>query len=361
MNKGFIKLGLLFAGVLALVGVAGYLVSARNVDAGQENNHQENNQGVPCQTYLQYKDRDWNEIGRQASRLHYGINRIEFEARDLIPDTDYTLIEYPEPQTTWPWPIVRIAHGVSTNGGTLELSADYQLKVGYKYWLVLTSDLVDDTISGWQPSKYLFEHELIPENECTVEPSPTPSPEPTVTPTPEPTPTPEDKTSVCTDEEALNYGGEDGVFDEDKEVSDNELCEYEQVTPTPTPEPEVRVEQGPPGTPQCTDSTPLVLPSNVHVVRAGADATVNFFTDSKNANIYFRTSGTTRWEHSLRDIPVTNGYVSVTIHDLNPTGDYDFGVESANSCAGSGNVLLAVVIDDWSSRTFGLSGYEWLR
>ncbi len=115
----------------------------------------------------------------------------------------------------------------------------------------------------------------------------------------------------------------------------------------------------PAGAPQCNDTTPLVLPSNVHVVRSGADATVNFFTSSSNANIYFRTSGTTGWQHALRDIPVTNGYVSVTIHDLNPTGDYDFGIQSSNSCAG-GEVVLAVVEDDYSPRTFMFSWWEWL-
>jgi hypothetical protein len=134
------------------------------------------------------------------------------------------------------------------------------------------------------------------------------------------------------------------------------------VTPTPeptlTPEPQRGTTEA--GTPQCNDHTPLVLPSNVHVIRNGSDATVNFFSQSSNANIYYRTSGQSVWQHALRDIPVTGGYVSVTIHDLVPTGDYDFGVQSANSCAG-GEVVLAVVEDDWQPRTFGFSWYEWLR
>ena len=53
-------------------------------------------------------------------------------------------------------------------------------------------------------------------------------------------------------------------------------------------------------------------------------------------------------------------YVSVTIHDLVPTGDYDFGVQSANSCAG-GEVVLAVVEDDYSPRTFMFSWIEIIK
>ena len=152
-----------------------------------------------------------------------------------------------------------------------------------------------------------------------------------------------------------------------------EVCtEYENlcVEPEPTPEPEVTpsvpyVPQPQPPNPAlppvCVDKTPLELPKNVHVERNGAEATVNFFTKSSNANIYYRTSGTEGWEHALRDVPVTNGYVSVTIHDLKATGDYDFGVESSNGCAGSGEKVLAVVVDDWQPRIFGLTHYEWLK
>jgi len=133
-----------------------------------------------------------------------------------------------------------------------------------------------------------------------------------------------------------------------------------EPNPTPTPEPEVKVEQGQPGTPQCTDTTPLVLPSNVHVIRAGADATVNFFTSSSNANLYYKEVSATDWQHAARDIPVTGGYVSYTIHDLNPNLGYTFGVQASNSCAG-GETVVAVVVDGPQSVTFPLSFWEWLK
>lgn len=43
------------------------------------------------------------------------------------------------------------------------------------------------------------------------------------------------KTPVCNDDSAKNYGGEDGKFDGDKEVANNELCEYDDVVPTTAP------------------------------------------------------------------------------------------------------------------------------
>jgi hypothetical protein len=127
---------------------------------------------------------------------------------------------------------------------------------------------------------------------------------------------------------------------------------------------EVPVEQPrattPAGAPVCTDTTPLIVPSNVHVVRSGANATVNFFTSSSNANIYFKEVSATGWQHALRDIPVTGGYVSVTIHDLNPALGYTFGIQAANSCAG-GETVVAVVVDGPSSVTFPMNYWEWLK
>lgn len=221
---------------------------------------------------------------------------------------------------------------------------------------------------------------------------------PTATPTPSPTPKPSKDKYVNIVEACDNtadveiYGGDTRrtwrVNDEEKWVEKYTTVTWEDVTipvtvewwhensdawkpaddeytktypaencAVPTPEqPRGTTEAG---TPQCTDHKPLILPSNVHVIRNGSDATVNFFTQSSNANIYYRTSGQPVWQHALRDIPVTNNYVSVTIHDLIPTGDYDFGVQSANSCAG-GEVVIAVVEDSWQPQTFMFSWYEWL-
>ena len=153
-------------------------------------------------------------------------------------------------------------------------------------------------------------------------------------------------TPVCTDAGAANY---------DPEVGENEFEDNSTCVPR-----EPNVPQGPYGAPQCTDSTPLILPSNVHVVRSGSDATVNFFTSSSNANIYFKEISANDWQHAVRDIPVSGGYVSYTIHDLVPSLGYTFGIQAANSCAG-GETVVAVVVDGPASVTFPLTFWQWLR
>lgn len=160
-----------------------------------------------------------------------------------------------------------------------------------------------------------------PTEEPTPTPTPTEEPSPTPTPTEEPTPTPE---------------------------------------PEETPAPQPKSEPGPAGAPVCTDSTPLVVPSNVHVLRAGSEATVNFFTQSANANIYFKEVSEVNWQHSVRDIAVTGGYVSYTVRDLDPMLGYTFGVQAANSCAG-GETVLAVVVDGPEPVLFPFSYWEWLK
>lgn len=142
--------------------------------------------------------------------------------------------------------------------------------------------------------------------------------------------------------------------------NDAEVIACEEPTPEVTPIPEQPRGFSEPSAPQCTDKTPLELPKNVHVIRSGSDATVNFFTNSTNANIYYKDVDSSDWQYSARDIAVTGGYVSYTIHDLVPSVGYTFGVQAANTCAG-GETVLAVVVDGPYSVTFPLSYWEWLR
>jgi len=74
----------------------------------------------------------------------------------------HTLIEYPEPQTTWPWPVNSVASGTANEGGNVHLAGDQVVSSGQKYWLVLTDDLVAGSMSGWNPTEYLFEYNLTP-------------------------------------------------------------------------------------------------------------------------------------------------------------------------------------------------------
>lgn len=112
--------------------------------------------------------------------------------------------------------------------------------------------------------------------------------------------------------------------------------------------------------PSCGSVAPVTVAINPHVIRNGSDATVNYFAPlSDNSHIYYRTSGNTAWEHAVRDIAVVGGFVSYTIHDLNPTGDYDFGIQLANSCAGGG--IVSVVVDSFAPQTFMFSHWEVLK
>lgn len=82
-----------------------------------------------------------------------------FNGHGLEPNTDYTLIRYLDP---WPGSPVCLAAGTSNNGGEIHLSGDL-LPGGRKVWLVLTSDVDCDSqiMAGWDPTRYLFENNLI--------------------------------------------------------------------------------------------------------------------------------------------------------------------------------------------------------
>lgn len=99
---------------------------------------------------------------------------FKMNGHGLEPDTDYTLIHYPEPQTTWPWPVNVLAQGTTNGGGNIHVEGsvdpqadspvdnDADPPVGQKIWLVLTADINNDgELAGWNPAEYLFEQRLI--------------------------------------------------------------------------------------------------------------------------------------------------------------------------------------------------------
>lgn len=151
-----------------------------------------------------------------------------------------------------------------------------------------------------------------------------------------------------------------------------------EIPPVATPEaiielPIVTIESHDPGpssnttqTPRCSDGETIQLPANVHVVRHGDGAHVNFFiTEGYSANIYYKEVGQNGWTHSvLRDevVKYKNGdnYVSYPIGGLNPNTGYIFGVEQVKGCGG-GKTVTAVVIDGPTNVTFPLSYWEWTR
>ena len=127
--------------------------------------------------YLYEKDpNDWTIVEDGArGKLRYNLAGAEFDygfnGHGLEAYTEYSLIYYPEPQTDWPWPVTVIDSGVSNNGGNINLAGSVDLNmdlpdpynpdVGAKIWLVLTDDIIGDELTGWKPTEYLFENNLI--------------------------------------------------------------------------------------------------------------------------------------------------------------------------------------------------------
>lgn len=125
---------------------------------------------------LHEKDSIWNIVeGGAFAELWYNESGSTFDytfsATGLVGDTDYSLIYYPEPQTTWPWPVTVIDSGTSDSSGNLALTGWYEFNddlVNAKIWLVLTDDIVAGSLSGWNPASYLFEHHLITYDDTDV-------------------------------------------------------------------------------------------------------------------------------------------------------------------------------------------------
>lgn len=160
------------------------------------------------------------------------------------------------------------------------------------------------------------------------------------------------------------YEGETVEVIEDKGIPEGATrgeCVEPTPTPTaqPTPEPRTTTQAS---APVCPNGVPLAVPANPHVVRNGSTATVNaHIPEGDRANIYYRENSSSEWNHALRDVPVTNGYLSVDINDLDASLGYTFGIQAANGCAG-GETILAVIVDPPASGvTFPLSYWEWLR
>jgi len=113
--------------------------------------------------YLVEKDANWEIVGDGAwGKLSYDADSFVFNGHGLEPGMDYTLIEYPKPQTTWPWPVNKLASGIANPGGNIKLSGGATLASGEYIWLVLTDDIVGGELSGWNPTEYLFEYDMLP-------------------------------------------------------------------------------------------------------------------------------------------------------------------------------------------------------
>lgn len=185
-----------------------------------------------------------------------------------------------------------------------------------------------------------------------------PTPSPTPTPTPEPT-----MIGLCREDSCVQV-----ECDQDECVSecqsDKECLPDPTPTPTPEPTPEPSPDPGPCVTcakeaPVCADGNTTQPADNAHVIRDGADATVNFFIkEGDSANLYWKLVDATDWEHAVADIHGnSDDYVSYTVHDLDPALGYTFGIQTKYGCGGG--PITSVIIDGPAPKLFRVDYYIW--
>jgi hypothetical protein len=132
--------------------------------------------------HLYFYEKDDNYVvidGGAWGKMKYNLSGSTFDfvfnGHGVLPNTDYTLIYYPDP---WPGSgLICLAQGWSTAGGEIHLADSVETNsdlpimgdtnLGAKIWLV-TSGYVDCTnqvMSGWPSSiaasGWLWEHHLI--------------------------------------------------------------------------------------------------------------------------------------------------------------------------------------------------------
>ena len=137
--------------------------------------------------YLYEKDPvNWSIVdngswGKMRYELSGDVFDFVFNAHNLTPYLNYTLIYYPDP-----WPgngliclgsdmvndegNVHIRSRIDT--GDLPNSSDSNYPNGSKIWLVLSDDVdcLNKKMIGWHPSEYLFEYDLIVFDDIDDEP-----------------------------------------------------------------------------------------------------------------------------------------------------------------------------------------------
>ena len=134
---------------------------------------------------LENKDASWDEIltDNMSGTLQFQFQADQFhgvlDAKGLTTDTDYDLIYYADP---WPNTEGALIATVTTdaNGelidttilGDIEVdipsTGDDNFANGGKIWLVPSTDYDGSEMTAWNPTMYLFEHELVTFDDTTV-------------------------------------------------------------------------------------------------------------------------------------------------------------------------------------------------
>lgn len=177
--KKLVLLAALFVVVVASL-VAALPVMAAKIDNPANNRSGGVGNSNVAFLYLYEKDpANWSIVPDGAwGKLKFNLAGPTFDyvfnGHKLMAGTDYSLIYYADP---WPGnhPGALIASGAADAGGNIHLAssvdldtnlpnaADANYPTGAKIWLVLSSDYDATThgMTAWNPTKYLFEHNLI--------------------------------------------------------------------------------------------------------------------------------------------------------------------------------------------------------
>jgi len=125
---------------------------------------------------------DWSIVKKGAwGKMKYNLSGPTFDfvfnGKKLEPNTGYSLIYYPDP-----WPgnnLIVLGSATSTKSGNVHIqgsvdtgnlptTADQNyhggIDPGAKIWLIKSSDITTSGtphVTGWNPTEYLFEHNLI--------------------------------------------------------------------------------------------------------------------------------------------------------------------------------------------------------
>ena len=136
--------------------------------------------------YLYEKDPvTWDIISNGSwGKMKYRLSGEEFEfvfnGHKLTARQDYTLIYYPDP---WPGEgLICLGNSTANEEGDIhiaesvdtgDLPSEGDENEGAKIWLVLSSDVdcENSKMIGWNPTEYLFEHNLINFSKAPVEAS----------------------------------------------------------------------------------------------------------------------------------------------------------------------------------------------
>jgi hypothetical protein len=137
--------------------------------------------------YLYEKDENWDIVeGGAWGKMKYNLSGSEFDfvfnGHGLEPETDYTLIYYPE---SWP-DVICLGNETTDDEGNVHIEDSIEIDThlpacddpntfdddtpGAKIWLVLSDDVVGSVMTGWNPAEYLFEYDKITFDDTDEEP-----------------------------------------------------------------------------------------------------------------------------------------------------------------------------------------------